>query len=433
MLRTTPEHTLVIGPPKSGSSAVFSAIGAGQRRVGRDPWSLFEPRNQDRIDNVILGAPDRPLLVKALTGAADTVIGNVPMFGKRVMTVRDPRDLLISFLLFKPLTTAAIDRTSQADVDAFVELLRRKEADPGSLSVRALCRRSKQLGIGAPPIGKLNGYAKAQQRFLRKYPAHVLRYEQFAVSDTEALSDYLGYPVVNETIAASSRYGHIARSGRSGDFANWFLPSDLEYYNGCFAEFLKGFGYPSDVELIADPVIDPSRSSEYVHSRSRLRRSSRTSMVASRGEHWRPSDAASQDDLDRLKDYGLNGDPTACLRVAQVLRSGHLGVASPQDVLHWAHSAAELGSSAGMKLVAELLASDAGTDPARNLEVRRWQARYRLHPAVVRNEERQRVQSSMRYWAGSAVVEAIRRPRTIPPSIREGVKRWKRRSQRRAA
>ncbi len=398
---------------------MFSAIGVGLRRAGAHPWTLFEPSSQDRVDSVVLGAPHRPLLVKALTGHLDNAVGNAAMFGKRVMTVRDPRDLLISFMLFKPMTNAAVSRTTQADVDKFVELLRRKEADPSSLSVRELCKQSKKLGIGRPPVVKIAELAGKQERFLRKHPSYVMRYEQFAVSDTDELSDYLGYPVVNETISGSSRYGHIARSGRSGDFVNWFLPSDLRYYNKIFADFLKGFDYPVDVELAAEPSIDPSRSSEYVHSRSRVRRANREAMQASREENWTPRDVTSADELKRLKDYGENGNPTACLRAAEVLRSGHLGAASDDEVLDWAYAAAELGSPRGMALLTQLLAKNAGSDPARNLELQRWKARRRMSPQIVRTAEADRFRASARFRIGDTLIDVAKNPRHLAHAVGE--------------
>jgi hypothetical protein len=414
-------HILIVGPSKTGTTGLYASVKRAMQQSGYDLQSVFEPAGRGVLDNLFTLAPELSVLVKTTMGDVRKTVPDPLLFDRRVMTVRDPRDVLVSSLLFRPLTVAALRRTDDLAIEHFVAGLERKEADPSSISLRELFELASDVGIGSPPFRGMADNLGRQRDFLERHPAHLMHYERFVRSELDELSQYVGFPVENVDARGSSMFGHISRSQSSGEFVQWLRPDDLAYFNDLFGDFLDAFGYPRDVELPAEPHIDPSTGSEYVRSRYYARRETLANAAVARETRWRPTDVTTEEQLAALRDFGSDGDPMACIRVAEVIVSGHLVPRDDMEAMRWARAAARLGLPAAMKLTADLLTGVAGEDNELHRELRRWRLQYRVRSAhrakadiaqITRLEaELASVQGSPRLRVANHLADAARNPR----------------------
>ena len=110
------------------------------------------------------------------------------MFDRRIMTVRDPRDMLISTLLFRPLTRRSVQR-SDPDGDG-TNSWRHSSA---RRLTRRLCR-CVSFRVGGPARHRRDAVRQPRSRDLERqlnHPPgsfHVLRYEHFVAGELGELS-----------------------------------------------------------------------------------------------------------------------------------------------------------------------------------------------------------------------------------------------------
>jgi hypothetical protein len=420
-----PGHVVIVGPSKTGTTGVYAAVKRGLAGAGVDMVTVFEPTSPRLLTNVFLLAPGRTLLTKTTIDKVARIVPDPAVFDRRVMTVRDPRDILISTLLFRPLTRRSVQRTDAAAVSEFVAALERKEADPAAISVRELFELAQRLGIGSPPFASLARDMKRQRRLLRSTPFHVVRYEDLVAGELSGLSDYLEAPIKARATGGSATFGHIARSASSGDYAHWFRPDDLTYFDDIFGPYLTELGYERPGRLADDPVIDPAVSSEYVRSRYEQRRAAlqaRTSRAAS-------ADIA-DDELDQLVSAADDGDATACVRVSKALLTAGLDERGGRSALQWARLGAQLGLPAAMAVTAELLEAGGATDAATRREAQMWRGARAVFTA---EQKLGQVRRSAGYRVGTELVALARSPRrNCRGAVRELMTIWQQRNPKRA-
>lgn len=364
-----PEHILVFGPSKTGTTGVYTAVKNGLAGSGIPARTVFEPVSSDIVDSLFLTVPSTTVMTKVTMDALDAVVPDLRVFDHRIMTVRDPRDIIISSLLFRPLTRRTMLRADESSVHRFIAALEEKEADPAAHSVRDLFSLSYDLGLGRRPFLALSGLFDRQRELQETGLVHVLRYERFVQNDLEDVSKLLGFDVVNSAAGEGSWIGHITRSRSFGEFTRWFREEDLEYFNTMYDGFLRAFGYDLEVPLETDARIDPATSSNYVRQQYASRRAALRKPL---DPPWTPKEVSSPDDLSRLIERAEDSDPRVCLRVAHVLLAGHLAPENLPGALEWARRAAQMGSIPGKALTIELLSRLDSDDPALRRELRAW-------------------------------------------------------------
>lgn len=239
---------------KSGSTAVYNSIKAAISAQAQCN-SIFEPqrvypilrlKNYDFSGNFVT----KIMVSRMVSEKSDFHFG---WFDKRIVLVRDVKDLLVSELLFRPMI-------SPLEVDAsalkeFVALIREKEANPQSWSLIDLHRRADELGISSinweifrKNLGKL---AQLEET----YACSVVHYEDFARGDYSGIRQVLGLPVGPASLEGSW-VSHIQRKGQSGDWLTWFTPKDVEFVSDFFSEYCEHFFYtvPTDYEANTSPI-----------------------------------------------------------------------------------------------------------------------------------------------------------------------------------
>ena len=292
------------GRPKAGTTALFYKI---KNSLAREPRLLFEPERYDPDP----ADEDRGVLCKFLIGnLASAGLASFSGFDRKILVVRDPRDRLISEMLYSKFH--APYASDPAKCEEMLELLRQKERRPDSISVLELILRDQRLRGRTRVLETdiLRGIQAAQQplrEFIARQPDYfAFKYEDMVADRFSSLERYLGFPLQGSS-EVDRRVGRVVRTKASGDWRNWFLPNDVAAMRALLNPDLERLGYDTSWTLPAKQSISPAVSSEYV---ARLFRE-------------QPEQAPSTP----LKDDG---------RAAKVQVRGRLGVVESRRISGWA-------------------------------------------------------------------------------------------------
>ena len=110
---------LGLGLPKSGTSALHAAI-----KAARNPLCLFEPTRANQ-DEYLLKCEVEHRLAQVMLPVLDDRAVPPGAFDRTVLIVRDPRDVLVSWLLYRPLLRQG--KANPAFIADFLAALRQKE------------------------------------------------------------------------------------------------------------------------------------------------------------------------------------------------------------------------------------------------------------------------------------------------------------------
>ena len=248
--------TLIKGIARSGTSALYFKL---REVLPPATWCLFEPHGlaQSELD----GSPE--VLAKIVVGSPDVDVTRLHGFDKKILIVRDPRDNLVSRLLYHPCGMATI-RGDTAKVATFIDALRRKEADPHSLSMQALFDLVFRLsGLYRPDLAvELYPYALDFHRNNAGF--FVYTYEDFIVGRYAAIENYLGIRLPAGEAEVSAQYEHVVRTKAAENWRHWFTADDVNYFRPRLEPYMAAYGYADNWTLAAEPRIDAAYSSDFV-------------------------------------------------------------------------------------------------------------------------------------------------------------------------
>jgi hypothetical protein len=256
---------IITGIGRSGTSALFSKL---QQALPPTTWCLFEPSELD--PSALVAVPD--VLAKILIGApylSDPA--GLRAFDKKILIVRDPRDNLVSRLLYRPCGTAEI-RSDEVKVAAFIDALRAKEADPRSISMQALFELTYSLSGPYHPDRATALQALALDFHRNNDGLVVCKYEDFIAGRHAIIENYLGIRLPDGEAPVPAPYRHAARTKAAGDWRHWFTADDVTFFRPRLEPFMAAYGYADDWTLAADPQIDPGQSSDFVRRSVAARR-----------------------------------------------------------------------------------------------------------------------------------------------------------------
>jgi hypothetical protein len=253
-------RTIIYGQARSGTTALYLLL---QAQLPTATLCFLEP-SLPYAPAVCL-APD--VLVKSLVASlpgTHEVVPDPAWFQRRYVLVRDPRDRLLSALLFllhwaPPAGQGQDEQASRCQ--EVTRLLRRNERHPGRLSVQALFAAVMAIRFGLTGSDAGEALWALQCRFLTweaQLPAHTLvRYEWLITA--------FPHPTPRP-------YAWIRRSASMGEWRHWFTPEDCAYFQPLLRPYLRRFGYPDDWTLAAAPTIASAGSSQYVERWQRVAR-----------------------------------------------------------------------------------------------------------------------------------------------------------------
>lgn len=240
---------LIIGMPKTGTTALYHSI---KSALPDNSSCFFEPHPET------FSFPKNargPLLVKTFFQMYD----NYKDFDKKILITRDPRDQMLSEIMYYPFPAITRDFFSSKQelheyLDNLTKLIKMKEQEPGSVTVRQLDSLSLNKRGNVYGNRLMNLYSDNPDIFL-------LKYEDLVEDNLDSLSNYLGFKVKNIQEVPEKR---VVRTKSYNNWKNWFTPQDAEYYKDFVKPYMETFGYSDDWELNSTPYIDPKEGSEYL-------------------------------------------------------------------------------------------------------------------------------------------------------------------------
>lgn len=251
---------------KSGSTAVYSSV---VEALSQRPscYSIFEPqrvypilklKNYDFSENFVT-----KIMVSRMVSERSNF--HFDWFDKRVVLVRDVKDLLVSELLFRPMISPG--EVDPVALQEFVALVREKEQKPQLHSVLDLHARADQLGISRINWEIFRNNLNKLVDLQRNFECSVVHFEDFARGDYSGLRQVLGVPVGPVSLEGSW-VSHIQRKGKSGDWLSWFTRSDVEFVSDFFGDYCARFDYsvPDSYEENTSPL-SPQYGSEYIEKK----------------------------------------------------------------------------------------------------------------------------------------------------------------------
>lgn len=259
------KKVLLIGQPKSGTTALFFAV---KEAMASGVRALFEPKEFiSEVNDANTG-----VLAKILTGMKIEYTSFLS-FDKKILITRDPRDRIISDLLYLPYERYYQDLKG---LERFIHLLKLKERDPLSVSVRELWETYIPSELLETRFQLWNQkFFEAEKTF---EPVLIMKYEDFVDGNVRALEDYLGLKI-NTKIQVDPGFQRVVRSKSYRAWKDWFTEDDRAFFGPLFSEYMKHYGYSENWCVNKVPKIDKNQSSEYVLRIVNERRCSRDSVV----------------------------------------------------------------------------------------------------------------------------------------------------------
>ena len=353
---------LISGRGKSGTTGMYNTVKASLPPSEPDWVCVFEPSVPEPMQALRRLAPDAPVLTKVIFNRESQAGIDLADFDQRVMMVRDPRDVVISTLLFRPLVVRSMRRVSDENNEKYISAIEEKEADPESWSVQDLHKLGDELGLagGKWSASQVEMIELAQR--IRESNYFPMAYEDFVDKKFDSLSEYLGFTVgtvdEDDRSTNSEWLSHISRSKDFGAWKHWFLPSDVEFFGNLYREFSSQHGYDDDWELAESPSIDPATSSQHI----RTRLAGRREQLAAASGDLEASDFTAES-LAVLEGQASDGVLRAARIASEVRRDGPEDLRDLERSFTWAQLAAWMGDARGTELLVESYRLGIGTSP----------------------------------------------------------------------
>jgi hypothetical protein len=256
---------LVIGMNKTGTTIVASVL---RKSI---PGSMLgmEPKLVAHLEQH--ATMTQPIVVKILyehwmqrpnllTGIVRGETGFRP--DRTVAIIRDPRDGLISALMYSVYAYVQNGATRE-QVNAWVDVLRGKEADPDKHSLLNLMEsRARIFGIGPTPDFFFEAFASYSEWVAEESEYfHILSYEDFVAGNVEELTAYLGVELSTSRDVDPGAQ-RVTRSRQAENWRVMMLPEDVAYWKERYGDILADWGY-TDWDIRPEHT-DPAVGSEYV-------------------------------------------------------------------------------------------------------------------------------------------------------------------------
>ena len=264
---------VIYGLAKTGTSALFYKL---KNSLPPNTICLFEPQSWGRVSRLrtrlkmtLTGRGQRHVLAKVLPfwRGKPVQLEDFATFDKQILIVRDPRDRLISGLLYQVYNLDFFGRDDA--VARFVGLLRQKEADPGSVSVLTLLDTIASLAgepfstaMWADDYGD-RAIRKPLEFHRQRSHVHVFRYEDMVDGDFAALEKYLGMTLTGKA-EVGPEVQRVVRRKTYGDWRNWFTEGDVEIIRPVLKPYLDRYYPGAEWHLNEAPRVSPEHASRYV-------------------------------------------------------------------------------------------------------------------------------------------------------------------------
>jgi hypothetical protein len=246
---------------KTGTTALFYGI---KKKLPETAFFLFEPNTPQQWRS--LASRHSVTLTKSLLMsylAADIDPG---FFKKIVVLVRDPRDQLLSRLLY---WAAQLSKRRESLREPVLAAIIQKEIDPrGTPFIDLLNSIAAMDSVHEIfPEDPIEEFCHRLRNAVDTFPAlsgsFVLRYEQMVDGNIQNLRKYLDLEI-QPVVQVPHELKRVERSKGYDEWERWFLPSDIEILMPLFKEYMDAFGYMKGQPAEVGSPIDALTSSEFI-------------------------------------------------------------------------------------------------------------------------------------------------------------------------
>lgn len=267
------ERIVIVAPPRSGSTALYSAI--LENWGGEDEVDYYlEPEEL----STALHSNEPKVLVKLnlmtrWNYLEPTIEELLNRSDKIIFIKRDPRDVLISEFLY---STQAMNFIKNPQLyDKFMKRLRAKEKTPRKYNLLDLIEFREGLERASSPSWyqtrlwqNLAEDYEVLARLIEQYKnkALVIDYHEVNNELYAQVRSYLKLPVLPPKYLRTDKPKLMIRERREDIWKNWFTVADLKRFADLFAPVMRQLGYAEDWQLAPVQRINEGFSSEYVKS-----------------------------------------------------------------------------------------------------------------------------------------------------------------------
>lgn len=264
---------VIFGLAKSGTTALFYIL---KRALPSHTVCMFEPPSfhagavrRKPIRSFLKGSPEPNVLAKVLpfrpNDPADA--DSFCHFEKQILIVRDPRDRIISRLLYGIYDSNFFD--DDRKVTTFLEMLRQKESDSSSVSVKDLLVAFATLNSES---FSFDDWASSYRQNSIDKPLHfheehagifLYKYEDMIDQRLDHLAQYLQL-TLNGNVSVAPELNRVTRTKNYGGWRDWFTTGDVEFLRPVLQSFLDRYYPEAGWELNASPSIDAAHGSLYI-------------------------------------------------------------------------------------------------------------------------------------------------------------------------
>jgi hypothetical protein len=232
---------LIAGLAKSGTTGLWSQL---KNSFGWKYKAYFE--------GDYTGQKKKNMICKLLIGPEfDVALCNE--FDKIIWIVRDPRDRLVSYCLYRIYDHRYDDDEFLA---GYVPLLQKKERQPDAVTLVEL---EQLLDLPEPTMKSAFFWNDAS---IPKEQGFVLKYEDFIDGNMEPLEEYLEHRLSGNA-DVPRRLSRVVRTRSYGFWKDWFTDTDVATYRPLFREFMELYGYSDDWNTHTEKKIDAATCSGY--------------------------------------------------------------------------------------------------------------------------------------------------------------------------
>ena len=249
-------RVLIVGEGKSGTTALLRSVSSA---IG-DPTEIFEPQQMTAEDL----QPSSLVVKKLLLNWKANENELIDRFDKRIFIVRDPRDRIVSHMLYDAYNKADVLDAEQRE--KWLSVLGRKTRNPSGMPVVRLINswwrltRSDLLSHYVRSLDRSTGF---NRRVGKQF--FTLSYEDYVDQKFDAVNDYLGFELAPGVVKESE--SRVARSSTHGEWRRWFTDLDVEVFRPMSHGWLRQHGYDhTDSDLRPDESLDPATTVDYVQS-----------------------------------------------------------------------------------------------------------------------------------------------------------------------
>lgn len=281
-----PLRIVIYGQYKTGTTACFFKV---RNSLPQEPHEFFEsteyipPEDNSKYLLAKVIVPPNPYLyangenmdqndLQELVRRAEQGVRSFSFFDKKIYLVRDPRDWIISGILFLTQQRPEIYENDKT-VSLVLEMLRQKENKPGTVSMLDILK----LIYPEKDVREFtSNFVQEQNRWLLGFEQELAdfvtwKYEDMVRNKADYVEDYLGFSLKGES-TPDKRFAHVARTKGSGNWRNWMTPEDVRFFRPLFSPYMERHGYDEDWQLNSVQEIDPSHCSQYVQKVINMKR-----------------------------------------------------------------------------------------------------------------------------------------------------------------